>query len=132
MRFFMPMKQLSHAMAAQLTQIDYDREMAFVLADPAAAGRAEIHGVVRLSADPDGEKAEFAVVVADTMTRRELGRMLMHRIIEYAASRGIREIYGDVLAENGVMLDLCRHLGFRIAAAGREDVLQATLDVLHR
>ena len=45
MRFFMPMKQLSHAMAAQLTQIDYDREMAFVLADPAAAGRAEIHGV---------------------------------------------------------------------------------------
>jgi len=30
------------------------------------------------------------------------------------------------------MLDLCRHLGFRIAAAGREDVLRATLDVLHR
>src|SRR5690606_15232567 len=30
-RFFVPMKTLSHLMAARFTQIDYDREMALVL-----------------------------------------------------------------------------------------------------
>jgi acetyltransferase len=117
MRFFSHLKSLSHALAAQLTQIDYDREMAFVLSEPGAAGPSDIYGVVRLSSDPNGERGEFAILVIDAMTRRGLGRLLMKRIVDYAASRGIREIHGDVLAENDVMLDLCRHLGFRIAPA---------------
>ncbi len=33
MRFFGPLRELSHEMAARLTQIDYDREMAFLLLD---------------------------------------------------------------------------------------------------
>jgi acetyltransferase len=117
MRFFSPLKQFSHNLAAQLTQIDYDREMAFVLTDIGPAGSADIHGVVRLSADANGQRGEFAVVVADAMTRRGLGRLLMRRIIDYAAERGIEEIFGQVLAENETMLDLCRHLGFRIEPA---------------
>ncbi len=63
MRFFSSMKRLSHATAAQLTQIDYDRDMAFILVEPRTAGPSEIHGVVRLYTDPNGERAEFAVVV---------------------------------------------------------------------
>ena len=114
MRFFTSMKQMSHALAAQLTQIDYDRQMAFVLADPGPAGPSEIHGVVRLAAAPDGEQAEYAIVVEDSMTGHGVGRLLMHRLIAYAAKRGLKEIFGEVLAENATMLDLCRHLGFRI------------------
>jgi acetyltransferase len=38
MRFFAPLKELPHSMAARLTQIDYEREMALVLADPGPAG----------------------------------------------------------------------------------------------
>jgi acetyltransferase len=130
MRFFLPMKRLSHGMAAQLTQIDYDREMAFVLADAGAASRAEIRGVARLSADPDGERAEFAIVVEDAMTGRGIGRLLMRHLIEYAASRGIRELFGDVLAENANMLLLCRHLGFKTAAPPRDGVVRVSLDPL--
>jgi acetyltransferase len=129
LRFFLPMKHLSHQMAAQLTQIDYDREMAFVLTDPGPAQAAEIHGVVRLSADPDGERAEFAVVVEDSMTARGIGRMLMRQIIDYAAGRGIRELFGDVLADNAPMLDLCRHLGFRPLGPAREGVLRVSIDL---
>ena len=33
LRFFAPIKELTHETAAGLTQIDYDREMALVLAD---------------------------------------------------------------------------------------------------
>jgi acetyltransferase len=132
MRFFLPMKHLGHAMAAQLTQIDYDREMAFVLADPGPAGPSDIHGVVRLSADPDGERAEFAVIVADSMTHRGIGRMLMKHLIDYAASRGIHEIFGNVMVENAAMLGLCRQLGFQIDPLAREGVLGVSLDSLRR
>jgi acetyltransferase len=132
MRFFMPMKRLTHAMAAQLTQIDYDREMAIIATDAGAASLAEIHGVARLFADPDGERGEFALVVEDSMTRRGVGRLLMQHLIEYAASRGINEIYGDVLGDNTPMLALCRQLGFRLGLPSREGVLKVSLDPLHR
>ena len=113
MRFFSPLKEFSHIQAAQLTQIDYDRQMAFVLVDRGPTESADIHGVVRLSADPDGERGEFAIVVEDKLTNQGLGRLLMQRMLDYAASRGIDEVYGFVLMENEPMLDLCHNLGFR-------------------
>ncbi len=39
-----------------------------------------------------------------------LGVVMMRRIIDYARKCGIREIYGDVLAENSTMLKLYRVL----------------------
>ncbi len=39
LRFFAPMKRLSHQMAARLTQIDYDREMALVAVAPNEDGQ---------------------------------------------------------------------------------------------
>jgi acetyltransferase len=115
MRFFQPLKALDHAMAARLTQIDYDREMAFVLAAPVEGGPEELFGVGRLSADPDNARAEFAVVVRSDATGRGLGTLLMQRILAHARRRGIGEVHGDILAENAQMLDLCRRLGFAIA-----------------
>jgi acetyltransferase len=112
LRFFVPMKTLSHVMAARFTQLDYDREMALVLTGHGAPGRTDILGVVRITADPDNERAEYAVIVRKEMTGMGLGVLLMRRIIDYARSRGIGEIYGDVLADNTTMLKLCRVLGF--------------------
>jgi acetyltransferase len=39
---------------------------------------------------------------------------LMQMIIEYAKSEGLKVISGDVLAENTVMLAMCRSLGFEV------------------
>ncbi|MCC7049470.1 MAG: bifunctional acetate--CoA ligase family protein/GNAT family N-acetyltransferase [Alphaproteobacteria bacterium] len=117
MRFFQPLKALDHAMAARLTQIDYDREMALVLAAPVEGGPEELYGVGRLSADPDNARAEFAVVVRTDVAGRGLGQLLMERIIDYARQRGIAALHGDILAENTNMLDLCRRLGFAIATS---------------
>jgi acetyltransferase len=107
------MKTMSHVMAARFTQLDYDREMALVLADPGPAGTAEIYGVVHVTADPDNERAEYAILVRHDMTGMGLGIFLMRRMIEYARSRGIGEVYGDVLRDNTTMRKLCRALGFR-------------------
>jgi acetyltransferase len=112
LRFFTPMKTLSHVMAARFTQIDYDREMALVLAEDGVAGEAAIFGVARIIADPDNERAEYAIIVGRDMTGQGLGKLLMNRLIDYARQRGIGEICGEVLRKNAPMLGLCDKLGF--------------------
>ena len=128
LRFFMPLKTLSHVVAARFTQIDYDREMALILTDPGVPGRTEIYGVVRIIADSDNERAEYAIIVRGDLTGQGLGRLLMQRILDHARRRGIKEIYGDVLRDNTRMLGLCRELGFDIAPAEAEpDIVRVSL-----
>lgn len=117
LRFFAPMKRLSHQMAARLTQIDYEREMALVAAcretDADGTEREAIYGTVRITADPDNERAEYAVLVRSDLKGKGLGYLLMQEILAYAKSRGIKEVFGEVLRENTSMLALCRELGFK-------------------
>lgn len=113
LRFFVPLKAMSHVAATRFTQLDYDREMGLVLTDPGIAGRTQIYGVVHLTADPDNERAEYGILVRHDMSGMGLGVLLMQRIIDHARRRGIGEIHGDVLAENRTMRKLCRVLGFR-------------------
>lgn len=113
MRFFAPKKALSHPFAARLTQIDYDREMALVLAAPGIAGRSEMFGAVHISADPDGNRAEYAILLRSDMAGLGLGPMLMRRIIDYSRQRGLRELFGEVLRENRTMLRLCELFKFK-------------------
>jgi acetyltransferase len=112
LRFFLPMKVLNHVSAARFTQIDYDREMALILTESGIPGKTNIYGIVRIIADPDNEKAEYAIIVHHEMTGLGLGVFLMRRIIDYARDRGIGELYGDVLAYNQPMLKLCEVMGF--------------------
>lgn len=114
LRFFQPIKELSHAMAAQLTQIDYDREMALVVTDPGIPGQADGWAVVRMTADPDMERAEYAIFIDEKVVGLGFGPMLMRRLIKYARQRGIKELYGEVLRENESMLALNKALGFKI------------------
>lgn len=112
LRFFMPVKTLTHFMAARFTQLDYDREMALALCEPGIPGKSEIYGVANINADPDNERAEYAIAVRADMTGLGLGLFLMQRIIRYARDRGIGELYGDVLRDNTTMLRICEFLGF--------------------
>ncbi|TWA68994.1 acetyltransferase [Azospirillum brasilense] len=113
LRFFAPLKRLSHQAAARLTQMDYDREMGLVAVGPdPETGDTIMYGVVRITADPDNLRAEYAVMVRSDMKGQGLGYQLMNKILDYARSRGIREVYGEVLRENTSMLGMCRALGF--------------------
>ncbi|RMF07731.1 MAG: GNAT family N-acetyltransferase [Alphaproteobacteria bacterium] len=128
MRFFAPIKTLPHVQAARFTQIDYDREMALVLTEPGIPGEAEIFGVVRLTADPDNERAEYAILVRHDVSGLGLGHMMMERITDYARARGIGEVWGDVLRENKRMLAICDDLGFtREAVDGEPAIVKVRL-----
>jgi len=109
---------------ARLTQIDYDREMAFVLFESSGA----IAGVTRLAADPDNVRAEFAVLVRSDLKGHGIGRLLMRELGSYARGRGIAELWGDVLTENTLMLSLCREAGCKFTASANDPgVMRATL-----
>jgi acetyltransferase len=125
MRFFTPMRNLGTAALARFTQIDYDREMAFVVYAEQAPDR--LLGVARLASDPDNIRAEFAIVVRSDVHRRGLGRLLLAHLIAYAKTRGISELFGDILAENLAMLGLCANFGFAVAVGHSPDVMRATL-----
>ncbi|WP_296900267.1 bifunctional acetate--CoA ligase family protein/GNAT family N-acetyltransferase, partial [Thiohalocapsa sp.] len=112
LRFFAPMRTLDHVAAARFTQLDYDREMALVLTEPGSAGRTPIYAVANLSVTPDRRRAEYAVLVRHDMAGMGLGVLLMRRVIDYARSRGVGEITGDVLRDNRTMLKLCEVFGF--------------------
>lgn len=111
LRFFAPIRQLSHESAARLTQIDYGREMAFVAVEDGG-----LLGVSRLAEDPEGETAEFAVLVRSDRQKLGLGERLMADLIAYARDRGIATLHGTVMTENRRMLALCGKLGFARSA----------------
>jgi acetyltransferase len=110
LRFFTPVSGLTHAVAARLSQLDYDRELALLAELDGTA-----LGVVHFFADPDKLRAEYAIAVRSDWKGRGLGYLLMNRLIEIARQRGIGELVGEVLHENEPMLRMCRELGFAIA-----------------
>ena len=109
LRFFAPVRDFSHKFIARLTQIDYSRDMAFLALDEATG---ELMGVVRLSAEPDRETGEYAILLRSDLKGKGLGWRLMKLLIEYARSEGFRSIHGQVLRENTAMLSMCEGLGF--------------------
>ena len=111
LRFFASMRGLSHALAWRLSHIDYDRAMALIaLKDGVALGVARFH------AEADRSNAEYAIAVRSDWKGRGLGYLLMTRLIDVARQWRIGELAGQVLRENKPMLDMCRELGFSIAA----------------
>lgn len=129
MRFLGSLKDFPHLMAARLSQIDYDREMALVT----VAETGEILGVVRIIADPDNEAAEYAIMVRSDMKGRGLGYRLMNEILDYAQERGLARIFGDVLRENLPMLHLAQDLGFKVRPGGDDPtVVRVDLNLADR
>ena len=109
LRFFTAAPNLSHRFLAQLTQIDYAREMAFVAVSEQGSS---LEGVVRMVADPDYNEAEFAILVRSDLKGCGLGWQLMQHLIAYARAEKLQSLYGSVLADNRTMLQMCRELGF--------------------
>lgn len=113
-RFFGVVKALAHSQIARYTQIDYDREMAFIAIRGEDDGEPETLGVVRAITDPDNRRAEFAIIVRSDMKGKGLGRTLMKKLIDYCRARGTGAVFGEVLEQNERMLALAREFGFEI------------------
>ena len=112
MRVFYSRRSIERSELARLTQIDYEREMAFIATAPLDDGGEETLGVVRALCDPDNQEAEFGIVVRSDLKGGGLGTRLMNKLIEHLRARGTLRLVATVLKENARMLELARDLGF--------------------
>jgi acetyltransferase len=110
-RFFSAMRELTPELTARLTQVDYDREMAFVAVRETTGDTV---GVARLACEPGCESGEFAVIVQADMKGRGLASHLMDRLKVWARHQGMKRITGQILADNHPMLSFIRHQGFAV------------------
>ncbi|MFC0132729.1 GNAT family N-acetyltransferase [Massilia eurypsychrophila] len=126
-RMFVRIRELTASQLARFTQIDFDREMAFIATRDGADGQPETLGVARVVADPDNVAAEFAVTVRSDLKGHGLGRTLMKKVIAYCRSRGTREIVGEALPQNTRVIRLVRSLGFEVTPAPEEGTMRLRL-----
>ncbi len=129
-RFFNRINKLPHSQMARLTQIDYDREMAFIATAPDERGQSQTLGVVRTISDPDNQCAEFAVVTRTDHKGLGLGRIMMDKMIRYCRSRGTSEMVGRVLANNVRMLKLAEQMGFDRHYQADDELFEVSLNLL--
>ncbi|MDR3439308.1 bifunctional acetate--CoA ligase family protein/GNAT family N-acetyltransferase [Telmatospirillum sp.] len=128
-RFFGLVGELPHSEMARLTQIDYDREMAFIATVVEDNVEGDTLGVVRTVSDPDNERAEFAVVVRSDLKGSGLGRKLMMKMIDYCRGRGTGQIVGQILTDNTRMLKFVESLGFKRLRFVEGDIVEVCLDL---
>jgi acetyltransferase len=129
LRMFVRMRELSPAQLARFTQIDYDREMAFIATRPGPDGVPETLGVARAVADPDNRQAEFAVTIRSDLKGQGLGTLLMDTLIDYCRKHGTRELVGEALAENTGIQRLAARLGFSRKVIPGEDEVSMCLNL---
>ncbi len=112
-RFFSDVGEFNHEALANLTQIDYDREMAFVAIRYSGTDE-EIIGVSRALINPENSDAEFAILIRTDIKGKGLGHLLMKKIIDYCVAKGTKQLSGMTMPTNRGMLTLAQKLGFEI------------------
>ena len=112
---------------ARYTEIDAERESAFVAVAPEAP--EDILGEVRVYCFPDGETAEFAILVRSDAQRRGIGRALLAKAIDHSRSRGAKALIGQMRPENDAMIGLARALGMAVERAPGASFAVAHLDL---
>jgi GNAT superfamily N-acetyltransferase len=86
--------------------VDYENKMGVLWLD----ANLRIAEFSPMSADPDQSSVEFAVVTRSDHRRCGIGRLLMNQLIAYDRTRGVKELFGDVLAESATKLAFCSAL----------------------
>ncbi|MGE4558426.1 MAG: bifunctional acetate--CoA ligase family protein/GNAT family N-acetyltransferase [Desulfovibrionaceae bacterium] len=128
LRFFgVVRREFGHKDMARFTQIDYDREMAFIASLEEKPGQPETIGVIQTSFPPDKEEGEFAIVVRSDLKGQGLGKLLMEKMIRYAKDRGAKRLAGQTMLENRTMQDLAERFGFSVHFDQEEETINMVL-----
>jgi acetyltransferase len=111
-RFLDTLASLSPKMLTHFTEVDYDRHMALIAVHDHDRVPTQI-GVTRYVATESGDSCEFAIVVADQWQHRGVGGILLRTLIDVARQKGLKTMFGDVLASNQTMFTFVARMGFR-------------------
>jgi len=126
-RFFRSVDDISHTQMARFTQIDYDREMAFVVRAKNGNGNEETIGVVRIVCDADSIEGEFSIIIRSDKQQLGLGTILMDKIIRYSKTKGVKRLVGQILLENEAMIHLAHKFNFSSTADYQDKIVNISL-----
>lgn len=126
-RYFHNKADLTQRDLSTLSQINYDRQMAFIAEHQRDDGSKEMLGVVRVWNDPDNIRTEFSIIIRDDLHGHGLGRLLMEKMIRYSRGLGTLEMIGKIMVDNGPMRALLKQLGFTCRYNMEEQVIDASL-----
>ncbi len=125
-RYFSEINEFTHDDLANMTQIDYDREMAIV-AVRQYHDRTEIIGISRAISDADNIDAEFSVLVRSDLKGIGLGRRLLEKMIAYTREQGLQQLNGITMPGNTRMTALARKLGFAVETQLEDGIVSLSL-----
>jgi acetyltransferase len=128
-RFFRAANNFCHSFLARFTQIDYDREMAFIASVKGNNDNPETLGVIRAISDADNNEAEIAIIVRTDMQGHGIGNKLMEKIIQYCRASGTKRLTGQVLLENKAMIHLAEKFNFVVKKQIEQNVVDISLDI---
>jgi acetyltransferase len=80
-------------------------------------------GSARLAVAPDGESAEFAVLVADPWQGRGLGDRMLQYCTELGQRWGLKKIVAETTGDNVRMLAIFRRHQFQIETSSGHEIL---------
>lgn len=121
-------KEIGIDTARRFCRVDYHNMFAFI-AEVLRESKREIVATGRYNRLPDGHSAEIELVVADNYQDRELGIILLNRLVNAARDNNIDVFEADVPAENEQMMNVFKEYGFHIKSKLQEDVYHITFPI---
>lgn len=110
-RFFTRTQAFPHRHVQQITNIDYEQNLAIVAVVPGPAGEDQIVGIAQYFLDPKTQAAEVAFIVQDDWQAKGMGTLLMQYLAQIAMQRGVKRFEARVLPDNKPMLAVFQNSG---------------------
>ena len=128
-RYFSQRGKMSHEEMAKLTQIDYEREMAFIAIRLEEGEEQDTIAVIRASIDPDNVEAEFAMIVRSDAQGLGLGKLMLKKLVTYQREKGTQYLSGMTMLSNVGMATLAKKLGFEVKRDIEDGIINMKLEL---
>ena len=121
LRFFMPLKDMSHYRTQPFVSIDYKNELAIVGTIQDTSGE-KIIAVGRYIKNPGTSTAEVAFLVQDQWQHKGIGTFLLEYLVGIAKENGFTGFTAEVLLENKNMLQVIHNSSYKITSKFEDGV----------
>ncbi|MCB1379357.1 MAG: acetate--CoA ligase family protein [Alphaproteobacteria bacterium] len=118
---FLTRDATAYLTAPRATQIDYDRQMAWVAERPGQSQDAL--GAICMNADPDNEYAEVVLAAGPDANPEDIVDILLSQVIALARTRGIGTLTANLDWSSTRLAALLQAQGFAGATSGRSSIL---------
>jgi acyl CoA:acetate/3-ketoacid CoA transferase beta subunit/GNAT superfamily N-acetyltransferase len=127
-RFFTFTMAFPHKNVQQLTNIDYQQNLAIVGVVPGPS-EEEIVAIGQYFLDPRTQAAEIAFIVQDDWQAKGMGTLLMKYISDIAIGRGVKRFDAKVIPSNKAMLSVFQNSGLPYRSEFDGEAYSITFDL---